>query len=405
MIPDPYGPSPTDMLYQYLIMAELQRMAQQGQQPQQPQQPQSGGGSGMGFLQSLLGGGSGASAYSMLEPGASAGMSAITPGANAAWNAGANMATAASTGAGSTGMSAMGGQLAGTGLMTPAPASMGATAMTPASSAAAGTSTLGSIGSVALPAAAVILAMQNMYDTGGKDIIRGKGKSDDYINQGVNLMTGGVPNMALRALGMPTIGRQLVSGKHKDQQMRDMIRKRMRDSDFTDTGHNITLADGRKFDIGKDGGSKAYNVDFNKAGAGEAVGLANPLAAIMTGGDKKLKSDFAGYFANAAMSGGDAKKNVRALYDKAGLDQRKAYDAVNSLNLDDATKRALHNGINEAFGTGGFDAQGNVIARPGAAPQGLQPVTPNSPHNNLLKSNMIPRTGKKAPDYKPGPRR
>lgn len=372
----------SDMLMQYLLLSEMQRI-QQTQQPQQSgiKDIAKAGKSGYGALKDL---------------GAIGGSSAA--GAGTATAAGAG--TTAGAGALSSAGSGAGGLMAGNGLMSQAPGSMMMSSSAGAGSAGgagAGGAGGAGAGSVLVPAAAIAataFGANRLYDNWGKGGAKGRKRGLEggaSLGAGIGtLMAPGIGTLVgagIGSLGGLALG-SIKAGKHSDQIKRDDVRSNLKSAGIIDDKYNLSLADGRKFDIGIDGGSRPYNVDFNKAGAGEAVGLANPLSAIFTNADPKLKSDFAGYFANAAMSGGDAKKNIRAIYDKAGLDQREAYDAVNQLQIDDDTKRAYHNAINQAFGNQGFSASGGII---GAAP---------APSNT-----MIPRTGRKAPDYKPGPRR
>jgi hypothetical protein len=82
------------------------------------------------------------------------------------------------------------------------------------------------------------------------------------------------------------------------------------------------LADGSGYDIGKDGKHKlqnldgtqrrAYEIDLNNPRAGEAIGMLQPLAFLLTGGNKKLTTDFTGYFVNAALSNAKTPEEVRA---------------------------------------------------------------------------------------------
>lgn len=397
MFRDPYGGMQDELILQLMIAAIMQQQQQGGPRPQQ-QRP------GGGLMDVARTARDGKSLWDDVGTlfGSSGGAAAGAKAAGAASGTGAGaVAVPQILGVKAVGGAAGAGAGAGAAGAAGAGAAKGAAAAGAAQGAAAGSGLAGAA-SIALPIGLGALALQTMYDTGGKDIIRGKGKSDDWINQAFNI-TGGVGyNLALKALGMPSLGRMVTSGKDKDQQMRDMIRKDFRNSDFTDKNHALTLADGSKFDIGKDGGSKAYNVDFEREGAGEAVGLVNPLAKLMTRGNKKLQNDFAGYFANAAMSSGDKKANARALYEKAGFDQRKAYDELNQLGLEEEELRAYHNAINQAFGNGGFAADGSIIGGSG----GGQQVTskPSMKRSNTLSpgigldgkpiSNKIPRKRK-----------
>jgi hypothetical protein len=144
------------------------------------------------------------------------------------------------------------------------------------------------------------------------------------------------------------------AGKHKDQNARDDIRAGLQKRGVIDDKYQLGLANGGSYDIGIDGGSQPYNVDFNRQGAGDVVGLANPLAEIITGGNDKLRSDFAGYFTNAAMSSGDANANIKGLYDKMGLDADKASQAIDGLLADgkvtEQEAAAYKNGIKTLYG-------------------------------------------------------
>ncbi|NDC96538.1 hypothetical protein EB077_14635, partial [bacterium] len=141
-----------------------------------------------------------------------------------------------------------------------------------------GTSALSSIGSVALPAAAVIAAISNAYETGGKDILRGKGDSADWTNQGINMVFGAVPNIAARMLGGKSIGERMKSGKSEAQQIRDDYRGFLKAEGVADDNYNVTLADGSTFDIGKDGKAKLTNADGKTSRRYYEIDWDNPLA-------------------------------------------------------------------------------------------------------------------------------
>jgi hypothetical protein len=80
-----------------------------------------------------------------------------------------------------------------------------------------GLSTLGTLPG-ALGAIGAGAYASNIYEGGGKDIIRGKGKSDDYTNLmlDVNPVTAPI-NMALRLFGAPSVGRMLFKPSIKEQ--------------------------------------------------------------------------------------------------------------------------------------------------------------------------------------------
>lgn len=137
---------------------------------------------------------------------------------------------------------------------------------------------LASIGSVALPAAAVIATLSNAYETGGKDILRGKGDSADWTNQGINMVFGAVPNIAARMLGGKSIGERMKTGKSEAQQIRDDYRGFLKAEGVADDNYNVTLADGSTFDIGKDGKAKLTNADGKTNRRYYEIDWDNPLS-------------------------------------------------------------------------------------------------------------------------------
>lgn len=188
-----------------------------------------------------------------------------------------------SSGGAATGAGAGAGGAAGAGTAGGAAASGTAAGGTAAqtlgaSGAAPGGSTLASIGSTALPAAAVIAALSEGWESGGKDILRGRGNKQDWANMGINTIFGAAPNLVSRWLGKPSIGRKLTSGKSDAQLLRDDFRGSLRQAGIADEDYNVTLADGSKFDIGKDGKAKLTNVDGQSTRRYYEVDEANPLA-------------------------------------------------------------------------------------------------------------------------------
>jgi hypothetical protein len=159
------------------------------------------------------------------------------------------------------------------------------TGATTAGTTTAGTSTLGSIGSVALPVAATAAVLSNAWETGMKDIVRGRGDRADWTNQGINILTGGVPNIALRLLGKRSIGAMMKSGKSGAQQLRDSFRGDLREAGVAtklDGSDHVTLADGSKFNIGLDGKTKYKNVDEKTTRNAWDGDMTNPLAKLAT---------------------------------------------------------------------------------------------------------------------------
>ena len=146
------------------------------------------------------------------------------------------------------------------------------------------------------------------------------------------------------------------SGKHKDQYARDEARGVLKAGGLIDDKYNLTLADGRKYDIGVDGGKRPYQVDMKKEGAGDAIANTMGLAQlVLPGMSAKQKEDMTGYFANATLSGGDMNANARALYQQAGFDRDSANAQIGHLAgqgvIDHHTARVMQGSINRVFGT------------------------------------------------------
>jgi hypothetical protein len=206
-----------------------------------------------------------------------------------------------------------------------------------AGAATGGASTLGSIGSVALPAAAIAAALSETWEGGAKDILRGRGNKQDWANMGVNAVTGVLPNLVLRWMGKPSIGRMITSGKSDAQLLRDDFRGELKASGIADEDYNVTLADGSKYNIGIDGKARLQNVGKNIDGKESRqqwdVDFSNPLAKYATSKlDPMIRAkygpeaeqagykpeQFTGMMVNAvtsnAKSEADVDANIRAIY-------------------------------------------------------------------------------------------
>jgi hypothetical protein len=163
-------------------------------------------------------------------------------------------------------------------------------------------------------------------------------------------------------------------GKGQDQLRRDSVRKYLnKNGFFGDPADNkdFTLenADGTSLNLEKDGGARDANglrmmdLDFSDKAPkiqGQAIAAVNPLAYLITGGDKNLSTDFAGYFTKTIMQGnGGADLNVanaNALdkYKKAGFDTPdKAHagiqDLINAGKIDPQMGAVFHSSIDQVF--------------------------------------------------------
>lgn len=123
----------------------------------------------------------------------------------------------------------------------------------------------------------------------------------------------------------------LRTGKGKDQLKRDLVREGLEKKKFLDKDGRFTLKDGTTFEMGKDGGFKyadgmrAYEVDHKNPLQSVTFGHALPIAEMLTNGDPKLTSDFAGYLTRAAISNttdlNSALDNVKDMAERLGVNQ------------------------------------------------------------------------------------
>lgn len=191
------------------------------------------------------------------------------------------------------------------------------------------------------------------------------------------------------------------SGKHEDQLARDQVRKAMQQKGLLDNGFNLTLAKGGKFNIGVDGGARPeyefsggrrpYEVKTESPFAAQAVAWADPIAKALTGGNAKLATDFAGYFANASMSDAESIEGVRAnmlnIMSQMGIDANGLKQAVNSLAVSPEDKKAMLYSIDTMMNGKGYYV-GSWEASPGyKGPIGA----PTAPTKNLpIPQSSIP---------------
>jgi hypothetical protein len=210
----------------------------------------------------------------------------------------------------------------------------------------------------AIPAMATAYILNQSYknykDSDGKSTEDSAKDSGLGVQGALNYLIGG-PYGHMIAAGAGVAGSMFGSKKGKDQQDRDRARKAFQEAGFVDENWNVELANGQKFDIGKDGGDPRYMIDFEDPAVARDLGLVAPLATLMTGGSGKLKDDFSGYFTNAIRSGGDPVANARAMYGKAGitnLDQgRAALDELRKAGtINDQELAVFKNDMGKVFG-------------------------------------------------------
>ena len=210
----------------------------------------------------------------------------------------------------------------------PMPPLLGGESALGATGAQTGASTLSSVGSVALPVAAAVATISNAWETGMKDIVRGRGDRADWTNQAANMTgIGQMANIGLRLMGKRSIGAMMKSGKSGAQQIRDDFRGDLKESGVADKEYNVTLADGSKFNIGLDGKTKYKNIDEKTTRNAWDVDWSNPLAKLASdkidpmirnlyGTDnakaKYYPGQFTGMLVNAATSNAKNEQEVMA---------------------------------------------------------------------------------------------
>jgi len=191
---------------------------------------------------------------------------------------------------------------------------------------------------------------------------------------------------AIGAIGGGLIG-SIKTGKPADQRQRDQVRSVLVQNGILDAQYRLTLADGSTYDMGIDGparaelgGRRAFDLDPSNPMTKYAVSWLNPLMDLMSGGNQKLKIEFMGYFANAALSNAksldDVKKNVGVIMARFGVTDEQLYKAVSSAaqagQLDRETAMAYIGGMRERLDP---SFMGD---RAPAAPQGVQEEAPTA---------------------------
>ena len=140
------------------------------------------------------------------------------------------------------------------------------------------------------------------------------------------------------------------SGKHEDQVVRDQLRRVLQQLGLLDSQFSLKLADGGRYDLGKDGGARLRNTDGTTRRTYDtdplnplssvALSMLNPLARLIAGSSVKRQSDLAGMLANAAISNArspeEVRQNVLSMTEAMHLDEGKLktfleYAAANQL--------------------------------------------------------------------------
>lgn len=267
----------------------------------------------------------------------------------------------------------------------------GATAAAEGAEAGGGAgSAIGSTASTVLGGIAAAYSVYQMADNWGNSTpqagaVQGAtvgGYIGSCIMPGVGTAVGTVVGGIIGAgLGM------IHSGKHKDQKMRDAIRNYLQENGVIDKDHKVELADGSKYNIGIDGGHRLPNVDGSERRAhdtdhshplaNEAIGWAQPLAAVLVGGDLGPGKNFTGYFVNAALSNASdletARQNVLKVYEKMNLSPEQMFGALSQIHQQGAISKEQYVAFAHGFRCllEGTDSKGvpTLAAPPESEPQ------------------------------------
>lgn len=199
-------------------------------------------------------------------------------------------------------------------------------------------------------------------------------------------------------------GSQFGSSKNKAQMMRDSARKVLQEQGILDENWQGTLADGTKYDFGKDGSTLKWSeidkvTKENKEAWDGAVPLTDALATAY-GFVGQNASDFSAWYAKAAVSNANndpevAKANARHF----ALQQGITYDMIKQ-KLDEAKADGRIDEAQYNYYLGGAQqlAEGQLQATPGQPPAAVAPP-PAAPQPSPPQAGapVAPPPGTQAP--------
>lgn len=208
------------------------------------------------------------------------------------------------------------------------------------------------------------------------------------IVPGLGTAIGAVIGAGVGALG-GAIGSWTGSSKGKAQTMRDGIRGVLQQGGVLDQQYQGSLADGTKYDFGKDGSTLKWKeidkvAEKNPASWGATVNLSDALAAGYGFVGQKA-SDIAAWYAKAAVSNANdnpevAKQNVRHFAQQQGFTPDMIKQKLDQALADNRIKQDQYNrymgGVNDLF-TG--------VPKKGVTTPGSQPIQKNIPRAEPAK--------------------
>lgn len=295
---------------------------------------------------------------------------------------------AEATGAGALGAGTAGAGATGAGASVATPNLLSAQMV--GTAPAAETSTLGTVGSAALPVAVAAALIDNAWEGGLKDIVRGRGDRADWTNQAMNMNPYTAPiNIGLRLFGKRSLGKMMTTGKSDAQLMRDDFRGVLKEKGIVDDGYNVTLANGAKFNLGLDGKTKYTNSDGKTSRNAWDVDLNDPLAQYAVSRiDPHIRNMY---------GAGDPKKGLNP--------EQYTGMVVNAVTNGAKTKEEVDANVASVLGTKPFE--GSAPLRPTAPPpaQALQTPTPQPAPTPIVKPTFMapPVNNHPAPQPAPAP--
>lgn len=202
-----------------------------------------------------------------------------------------------------------------------------------------------------------------------------------------------------------SIKKAFTGGKNDDQKRRDRIREYLEKNtpivEKIDGSHHITLADGSKFNIGRDGKSSfkgmdgedvkyGYEADWSNPLTGYAAGTLNPLISMLFG-DKS--NAFENQLINASVSNASSPQevleNIRHFYGSFGFgNKQEAYAKVDELVASEKIPAehagAYKNALNQVFDANFQATEADIPPLP--APSGGK--TPSGNYMTGLREGM-----------------
>lgn len=230
-----------------------------------------------------------------------------------------------------------------------------------------------------VPYIAALIAANKIYERGGKEVFTGQGKSEDYANVGIDLLTGTLGNTISTALTGQSLGRKWF-GKSLEEQKRDMMREKLKElgiaEEMEGVGTVVKLPNGEYLKIntqdmkGPDGqtykdigGNNLANYEIDWGGqyldpeqikqAGESVGMLNPLVSALMQYDDQMSNQTAGWLTNAALKADDPTEYIKGVYQQSGLTKDQLFDSINTAasenKIDSWEQLAQQNAVNSAM--------------------------------------------------------